>query len=458
MTTTNDRPTADPHAQLAIERRGLDGASMERKTTAAVVLAEKASAMVQARIMQAIARPRDFYVVRERILKACARPRFAETARYEKPIGRAENKSTGQWEEAFAIGLSIGFATEAARLLGNIDVTPTVVFEDARTRTMAVVATDLETNYSTSEEFTLEKFVERKKLKTGQTAVSQRVNSSGDVVYLIEANEDEFNVKARAALSKAWRNVVLKLVPADLKEEAMDEIEHTLQLIDDAEKAGKPLVDPTARRKKLIDWFRTQIGVSAAELTAYLERPIENANSQDMRRLQSIADAIGNGDLSWALVMEAKNAKVESADANGVVSTPENARAAAVNAKVAEAIEATKKKNKGAAKTKEPAAGGEPAKTDDKPAPAAAAPAAPAAAAKPDAPAAEPAKPATTPSSAGLEEASQLSDSLESASTEEEIDTVEQALAGAIEGGRIGSTHVSRVRSNIEKARKRVAG
>ena len=56
-------------------------------TAQALAAAEQARALTQARVMVALQRPRDYEEVRRRLMNDCKRPRFAEAARYAKPMG-----------------------------------------------------------------------------------------------------------------------------------------------------------------------------------------------------------------------------------------------------------------------------------------------------------------------------------------------------------------------------------
>ena len=53
---------------------------MQSNETASAVLAAQARAVIEARYLIAINRPRDLDVVREKLLKECRRPGFAEVA------------------------------------------------------------------------------------------------------------------------------------------------------------------------------------------------------------------------------------------------------------------------------------------------------------------------------------------------------------------------------------------
>lgn len=284
--------TAPAGAQNVTETQGLQGTSIERQTSQAMAMAEKGREIVRARIMQAVARPRDFMLVRQRILSACLRPVFATVALFHKPVGKKDGK------QQFAVGPSIRFAEEALRAMGNMDVTQTVIYEDSRVRTLAIVATDLESNTSTGVEVTIEKTVERRFVKEGQTKIGTRQNSYGETVYLIEANEDEFAVKAAAQLSKARRNVIMQLVPGDIVEEARAQIEATIE--------GKnSKLTPEQKRKDLIDWYLRAHGITAAQLSDYVGKPLDQATSEEMKELERIGRSIHAEELTWSQALAA---------------------------------------------------------------------------------------------------------------------------------------------------------
>lgn len=419
-----DGTQRDPHAQNETQRQGLDGLTIEKQSTAAMVQAERAKAIAQARIVQAVTRPRDFFVVRDRVMDACKRPTFAASAMYAKPLGAGK----------FAKGLSVRFAEETVRSMGNMTVEQTIVYEDARVRTIRVEALDLETNASSGVEITVEKTVERRAAKEGQNVIATRTNSYGDRVYIVEASEDEFAVKAAAQLSKARRNVVLQLVPGDLLEEARATIEETMSKGD-----GKKT--PTERRKDLIDWFADQHGITAAQLADYLGHALDAATPDEMKHLKQIGNAIYAKEITWAQVLEAS--KSGGTDGDGVVATPDADKRTKAAAAVAEKI--SRPRGVKAEQQKPPAS--------TQAAPAGATTSTPAATTQ-TAPAASSA-PKVDPG-AGLAEASHIIDNAEAATTHDEIADLRAMLDGAIEAGRIGSTHASRAKSAIDEAEKRL--
>lgn len=269
------------------------------KETNAVAAAEKAKAMVQARCIMALQRPRKLMVSRDKILNDCRRTRFAEAALYSKPVGGGNTVE----------GLSIRFAEAAVRNWGNVDIMTTVEFEDGDKRKIAVVCLDLETNVAFGKEKVVEKTVERRFLKKGQKALSQRVNSNGQTVYLVSATDDELANKEAAFESKIIRNEGLRLIPADIKEEALEVIKHTLR-----DAVAK---DPDAAKKKLVDAF-SEHGVGPDDLTDYLGHDLNKVVPAELVNLRGLYEAMRDGESSWTEAMESRPTSKHGAQANEV--------------------------------------------------------------------------------------------------------------------------------------------
>ena len=196
-------------------------------------------------------------MVRQRLLSECKVPAFARTARYRLPRGK--DRETG--EPNFIEGPSIRFAEAALRCLGNISIESTIIYDDPRKQIVRVSVTDLEANLPYETEITIAKTVERKFLKKGQSFISQRTNSYGDRVFLVEATEDEILMKTNALTSKAVRTLGLRHLPGDMLDEAMRtclDVSHS----DDAK-------DPQAAKKRLFDAF-FEVGVTVEQLQEYL--------------------------------------------------------------------------------------------------------------------------------------------------------------------------------------------
>jgi len=252
--------------------------------TAGQVLAEQAKALVQARYIIALQRQRDWDQVRQRILRDCERPSFAEVAVYKKPIGSSS-----------VSGLSVRFAEAAQRAIGNIMPERTIVFDDATRRIVRLGLTDLEANVTHYKDLILEKTVERRNAK-GRNVLTQRMNSSGEMVYVVEATEDELLTKEASISAKIERQLTLKILPGDIQDEALRAIRHT------QEKADK--ADPDAAKKRLIDAFE-DLGIRVPDLKAFLgAESLDALQPSDLKQLREVYTAVKEGETTWRDVME----------------------------------------------------------------------------------------------------------------------------------------------------------
>jgi hypothetical protein len=274
--------------QRGVERRDDIGqVSVRRSAELATSAAQsRAKAEIEAAFTVALHRPRNIDEVRVRVLEACGRPQFAAAALYAKPIGN--KKMTG---------LSIRFAEEAARQMGNIRRVVETIYDDEASRIMRISVTDLETNYTASVEITIQKTVERKDGR-GRSIVEQRANSYGDPVFIVIATEDELLTKQNNALSKAARNLLLDMIPGDITAEARAKIE--------AVRIGEVAADPAAARKALADAFY-QLGVSPSALTAFLGHPLEQSSPAEISDLRDYYSAIKAGEATWSDIMRARD-------------------------------------------------------------------------------------------------------------------------------------------------------
>jgi hypothetical protein len=264
--------------------------------TASTAVAAQAKALVEARYIMAIRRPRDMDVVRERMLKECCRPSFAAVARYVKPIGNDKTK--------WPAGPSIRFAEAAVRNMGNVTIETMTVYDDREKRIVRVMVTDLEANVPYSQDITIAKTIERRRKKDGDTVISTRTNSYGDTVYILEATDDDIINKQQALISKAIRTQGLRLIPGDIIDECMDQVMVT-QKNADAE-------DPDAAKRKLFDAFGT-LGVRAEQLKEYLGHDAASLSPKELQDLRALYAAIRDGEATWRDVMEAKTGQAEAA-------------------------------------------------------------------------------------------------------------------------------------------------
>jgi len=229
-------------------------------------------------------RPRDFELARARILRTCQRPRFAKVAKYSKPVGGGKRVD----------GLSVRFAEEIRVQWGNLDVSAFLVFDDDTRRVYRVQGVDLETNASDSVDIMVEKQVERKQPREGDEVLGERINSRGEKVFLIAANEDALLTKVNNLIAKARRNVILTLIPGDIKEEAEETIDQTVR--------DRDAKDPEGAKKDVLDGFFS-VGVIPAQLVEFLGHPLETLNPAELHVLRRVFVAIRDGESTWDEVM-----------------------------------------------------------------------------------------------------------------------------------------------------------
>lgn len=274
---------------VARQEFGADQLAVQAETASSAVAAQ-AQAVVQARYVMAMRYPRDIDDVRIRLLKECKRTGFAEVARYAKPMG----KSTVN-------GFSIRFAEAAARCMKNILCEVATIWDDPHKRIVRVSVTDLESNLTYPKDVLVEKTVERKHLKAGQTALATRLNSYNEPVYILPATDDEVLTKENNLVSKALRNSILRLLPGDILDEAEAEINATLR--------SKAEQDPDAERKKITDAFAS-VGVMPSDLKHYLGHELSTATPAELVKLRGVFQALKGGESNWQEVVGTQTADV----------------------------------------------------------------------------------------------------------------------------------------------------
>ena len=252
---------------------------VEMSSTAA---AQMARTNVEARFQMALHRPRDWERVRSTIMEACKRPRFAEEARYKVPRGGEDIE-----------GLSIRFAEEAARALGNLMVEARVSFDDAERRTVAVWVTDLEANITWPMDVVVEKTVERRKVFESHDVVGERVNSHGTRLFIVRATDDEVFTKQNQLVAKAARNGILRFIPADLQEDALAEVVKTL--------TGAARDKATLER---LEKAFAVLGVKREDLEGLLGHKLEEITAEEYATLRAAGAALKEGTTSWQQIKQ----------------------------------------------------------------------------------------------------------------------------------------------------------
>lgn len=283
---TDDQALDHPRQPRALQtmRRDFGGMSLSMDNGATAALVAKSRADTEARWLMAMRNPRNLDDVRQAITKECKRPGFAEVAIYAVPRGDKTIK-----------GLSIRFAEVAARCMTNMPIEVQTIFDSDSDRTVRVTVTDLETNVTWSRDITVKKTIERKHLKRGQRPLGERVNSYGDRVFIVEATEDEVNVKESAQVSKAARTGILRLIPGHLQDEAFDLCEKIF--------ADKTAKDPDAAKNKVLDAFGS-LNIMPSDLEQWLGHDTAKMSPAEVEQLRRVFVAIGEGETSWADALE----------------------------------------------------------------------------------------------------------------------------------------------------------
>lgn len=254
--------------------------------TAAIAFAAQAQAAVQARYVMAMKNPRDIDVYRAAILKECKRPGFAAVAMYSKPQGGTNIE-----------GLSVRFVEAALRCFRNTYNPTEVIFDDEEKRIIRQTVSDLEANVTYPKDITVMKRVERRKPRDGQRVLDKRTNSSGQIVYVVEASDDEIQVKEAALASKALRTNGLRVLPGDITDECRALIKKVL--------SDENAKDPELARKRVSDSYAFY-NVGPEQLGKYLGKPLAQATPDELRDLVATYNAIVDKETTWQDVLEAR--------------------------------------------------------------------------------------------------------------------------------------------------------
>jgi hypothetical protein len=255
--------------------------------TASSAVAAQSKALVEARYVIAMRKPRVWDQVRQDVLRECRRPSFAnnKSAWYRKPIGQGVE------------GLGIRFVEVALRCMTNVIVDCAMVYEDDQKEVQRVSVTDLEANITYPLDVRVSKTVERSKPLEDGTYLSVRKNSRGVSVYTVPANDDDLLNKRAALISKAIRVLGLRIIPGDIQDEAEAIIKETR--LNDAAR------DPDGERKRIADSF-AEIGVKASDLLEYLGHSLDSCSPPELVSLRGTYGAIRDGEATWASVMDNK--------------------------------------------------------------------------------------------------------------------------------------------------------
>lgn len=288
---------AEPEAETGTVRTtGFGSTQLEKRAeTAATAAAAQVRAQMEFHYVMALRAPRDWDEVRLRILKECDRPAFAREALYNKPIGKG------------VMGLSIRFAEKALMCMRNVGSDTIVTFDDEQKRIVRQIVTDFENNLTFSKDVIMEKTVERRQVKEGQEKLGSRMNSTGQIVYLVRATEDELLNKEGALISKAMRTNVLRILPGDIQADAEERIRKVLN--------DQHAKDPEGRKKAMLSAFY-DLGIKPLQVVEYIGHDLETPiTAEEFTRLLALLNAIKDGETNMreAIEFAVKNRGGESA-------------------------------------------------------------------------------------------------------------------------------------------------
>lgn len=186
--------------------------------------------------------PRDEIKIRKKLLEDCRRPEFARLARYTKEV----DESTGET----VTRASVKFVEAAINRWGNVRVGNVITVDKPTSRRVNVMIQDLETGAEYSREIDIDKTVERAKPGKHEKIISARATSTGQT-YVVAATEDDMAAKEAVITSIVVRQLGLRILPADLVAECMDQVAETIAQLDPelAEKS-RLLIPPSPEAQK----------------------------------------------------------------------------------------------------------------------------------------------------------------------------------------------------------------
>lgn len=302
----SETPETWPDAEIVAEDPAPQQAivAVDRQATA---LAATARAMMQARVFLAMQNPRSLPRVRDALLAQVKRPSLAARAVYQIERGKRKivnAQGIEEWVPNIIEGPSIKLANAIRVAYGNMDSTDHVLADDQDYRTVLVTAIDYENNTSESRTVVVSKTVERKgytrkgkEYPPDREVISSRRNSYGELVYKCRATEQEVQEAQNSAASRARRNAIIALVPADLVEDAV----RTAKAVTASAVAQQRAA--TIEKQKA---FFGRIGVAQADLAAYLGRAIDDATADDLIGLEMLSTAISENAITWRAALKAR--------------------------------------------------------------------------------------------------------------------------------------------------------
>lgn len=216
----------------------------------------RAMAEIQAAILMAKHAPRNESQCFINIIEACKRPMLAESAQYTYPRG-------GQLVK----GPSIRLAEVLARAWGNVRVGITITTQDADKTEARAYAFDMQTNYMIDQDFVVP---HKRTTKKGVT----KLTDERDIRELVQ------NIGSRYL-----RGCILRLIPGDVVESALEQVEKTLLSSD---------VPIAERIKRMVVAF-SELGVGVEHIEKRLGHNLDATIPAELVTLQTIFKTIKDG-------------------------------------------------------------------------------------------------------------------------------------------------------------------
>lgn len=243
---------------------------------AVAIESERAIAEAQGKLVIAKRFPRDPADAFERAMQACRRPELAKAAFYS--FRRGGDTISGE---------TIRLAEELARAWGNIEYGLRELSHRDGESEMEAYAWDLETNTKSAQQFTVRH--KRDTSEGGKDLTSQRD------IYELTANMGMRRLRER----------IFAVLPVDLKHAAAEQCRATLKTAD-----GKPIAE---RIKDMVAAF-AGLGVTDAQLAAYLKHPTKDTTADELTELLGVYTSIRDGETpvtEWFPAPESKPADGE---------------------------------------------------------------------------------------------------------------------------------------------------
>lgn len=240
---------------------------------AAAGVQSAALAEVQAAFAMALRSPRNEDDAFGRVIAAAKRPSFQQTAVYRYPRGGQEIK-----------GPSVNLAREFARAWRNVRYGFYVVSESEDTCHVRGFAWDIESNMKVEQDASFKLLVYRKK---------------GGWQTPDERDKREL-VNKHGAICE--RNCLLKILPRDMVEDVMFEIEKNQRqhITNDLEQ----------HRRRVVAAFAS-LNVSATAVEAYVGHPLSELSPEEVLALRQIYQSIRDGNARWSEYVEQRGDKAK---------------------------------------------------------------------------------------------------------------------------------------------------